>query len=486
MKLRKRICPVAVLVVALAFLAVGTNAVAQGLQPPFMAPTPPSLNYGVFYFQVGAKYRNVDQFRFDVAQGNIPGTAAFVVNLGVVPFGPSTAGSFGVGTGKTGFDGVTAPTTWTYDNGAIFGTPTPAGIHTTCQVLPNPGVDCTATYAPDVPFVYSLTQPELGRHLVVLPTSDCCSSLPFPVEIGSFSIVDPKTQVNNLASISGTTSVTFTSAPLNGTLAYKIDSVDIMPDINRTFQGAVVCPSFEMGYQFSNFFDLFYGFSWFNLSNSMLLSGTVQQQGLVGNVVIQDTFPFMSDDTSAWPVFNFNSSDTVVGTDPVHNYRIATNGPGNGVLPNRQFIVSPVGAAPIENILTNIANTAEFTALENRFGARSWAPLYGLGRLGATLGTAVIPTYYKLSGSTSFTASGSSGTILPGTVLAATTGSQENWKTLYGLFVGGDLSMGNTGYFLYASADYMWATNFSYELGAVKTTFNPGGFTAGLSGGIQF
>ena len=105
MKLRKHICTAALLGVALAFISVGTTAVAQGLQPPFMAPTPPSLNYGVFYFQAGAKYRNLHTFTMNVSGG--PST--IVVSPGTVPFGPTTAGDFGVGTENAGFDGVTAP-----------------------------------------------------------------------------------------------------------------------------------------------------------------------------------------------------------------------------------------------------------------------------------------------------------------------------------------------------------------------------------------
>src|SRR5208283_2578455 len=101
MTLRKHICRVALLVVALAILSVGSHAFGQGLQPPFMAPTPPSLCYGVFYFQAGAKYRNVDTFRFDVSGG----ANTIVVDPGTIPFGPTTAGNFGVGTGVPGFTG---------------------------------------------------------------------------------------------------------------------------------------------------------------------------------------------------------------------------------------------------------------------------------------------------------------------------------------------------------------------------------------------
>ena len=72
-------------------------------------------------------------------------------------------------------------------------------------------------------------------------------------------------------------------------------------------------PSLEMGYQWSNYFDVFYGFSWFTASNSMSVSSVIQ--GTASSTSIVDTFPFLSDDTSAWPVFTFNSSNSVVDGD---------------------------------------------------------------------------------------------------------------------------------------------------------------------------
>ena len=160
--------------------------------------------------------------------------------------------------------------------------------------------------------------------------------------------------------------------------------------------------------------------------------------------------------------------------------------PFKGLSPNRQFASQLDATIPIELIQETITNSAEFTPLENRFGARSWAPLYGLGRLGATLGGAIIPTYYKITGSRTDIATGTSGEVDPGQVLVAEVIENKEWRTLYGGFVGGDLMLGNTGYFLYGSADYMWANNLSYQLGTVTTIFNPGGFTAGLSAGVQF
>jgi hypothetical protein len=268
MKLRKHTCTAVLLVVALALLPVGNNAFAQYLQPPFMAPTPPSLCYGVFYLDAGAQYRNL--------QG-----------------------------------------------------------------------------------------------------------------------------------------VSFTIEPSE--------------DIQRVFNTNVVAPTIQTGYQWSNYFDLFYGISWFNASNSMALS----------------------------------------------------------------TIVFDPSISPVQNFTQDITISAEFTPIENRFGARSWAPLWGMGRWGAFLGASVIPTHFKIAGSTTDIGLGNSdpnlpAPIPPGAVLLAAPADQDNWKTLYGVFVGSDLSVGNTGYFLTGSIDYMWATSVNYDFEAVKASFSHSGWSAGLSFGFQF
>jgi hypothetical protein len=493
MKLRKHICTAALLGVALAFISVGTTAVAQGLQPPFMAPTPPSLMYGVFYFSAGAKYRNLHTFTMNVSGG--PST--IVVSPGTIPFGPTTAGDFGEAIGRPGFDGTSGTPTangsfsWIYDNGQISGDVIPGGtlsppppnaltpaIPLTCDDSILGPITCNADFL----WTYSVVQPVIGRFIAVFGAGATCCTGNAAESQGSFVIDDPTTQVNSLGSMAGTTRVTFQRS-LDDSLAFTTNT----GGIERVFQGAVVGPSLEMGYQWSNYFDVFYGFSWFTASNSMSLSSVIPGQG--SRTAILDTFPFVSDDDAAWPVSlgAFQSSSSInLGSTAFQNYHLATNSPLQGISPNRQFSSQLDATIPIEIIQETITNTAEFTPLENRFGARSWAPLYGLGRLGAVVGGAIIPTYYKITGSRTDIASGSSGEVDQGQVLVAEVIENKDWRTLYGGFVGGDLLLGNTGYFLYGSADYMWANNLSYQLGTVTTIFNPGGFTAGLSAGVQF
>jgi hypothetical protein len=236
MKLRKHICTAALLGVALAFISIGTTAVAQGLQPPFMAPTPPSLNYGVFYFSAGAKYRNLHTFTMNVSGG--PST--IVVSPGTVPFGPPTAGPFGVGTANgSGLTASLPPTTWTYNNGQACGVPARCyrRLRRSTSCMPP---DQLWLYLNPGPFI----QPELGRFVFTIGDSPfaCCIGTTAPGSIGSFQINDPATQVNNPGSIAGTTTVTFTVG-VPGSLAFTTNT----SGLERVFEGAVVGPSLETG-----------------------------------------------------------------------------------------------------------------------------------------------------------------------------------------------------------------------------------------------
>ncbi len=251
--------------------------------------------------------------------------------------------------------------------------------------------------------------PVIGRFVTTV-SGGCCTGQA-AVSLGSFVIDDPTTQVNNLSNMSQTTQVSFSVAEPDS----LVFSLDPTSDINRVFEAPVWGPSIEAGFQWSNYFDLFSGFFWFRTSNSMALSDTIQ--GQAGQTIIQDTYPFVSDDTAAWPVAlgAFQSSDSVnTGSTQFHNYHIATNSPLLGIFPNRQFITQTNAVVPVEIIQENITNSAEMNVIENRYGGRSWFPLYGMGRIGVTMGAAVIPVHYNISASRTYVASGKLGYGDPG------------------------------------------------------------------------
>jgi hypothetical protein len=63
-------------------------------------------------------------------------------------------------------------------------------------------------------------------------------------------------------------------------------------------------------------------------------------------------------------------------------------------------------------------------------------------------------------------------------VLVAEVIENKEWRTLWGGFVGADLSLGNTGVLSYGSRLHV-GHNLSYQLGSVTTIFNPGGSHSG-------
>lgn len=75
MKRRSHIYHVVVLLtLAFACLTFGSSAMAQEIpQSPFLAPTPPSLLWGRFWFQAGTKYRWIETFRFEFHPFNVGG-----------------------------------------------------------------------------------------------------------------------------------------------------------------------------------------------------------------------------------------------------------------------------------------------------------------------------------------------------------------------------------------------------------------------------
>jgi len=210
--------------------------------------------------------------------------------------------------------------------------------------------------------------------------------------------------------------------------------------------------------------------------------------GRGARTVIVDTFPFISDDVSAWPPggglgFSFNSSNRIVGADPAMNYHIAPNSPANGVTPNRQFSTQLDESIVPERIQQTVNNTVDINVYDMRWGGRSWLPLYGLGRLGVSLGFAFMPAYYKITENRNYLALGPN---TPGEVLASVSSEHLDWRPHYGGFAGADLSLGVGPVYVNASADYTWATHQMYRLDFVETSFSPGGMSASAGVGVRF
>ncbi|MBI4965266.1 MAG: hypothetical protein HY913_18465 [Desulfomonile tiedjei] len=471
---------ICLLIIASSLAAVAVAGAQEFIQPPFVPSPPgtPTLMAGRFYFQAGVRYRSVESLRFDVSGG--PQTLTFAA--GTPLFGPLTSGNFGVGTGREGFTGTNGPAgdplRWLYDNGYLSGPVDPApGVQIGCA-----GPPAVAACGPaDQAWTYitgGIPTPELGRQTFFVSSANCCNGLIVPGHIGSFSLNDATVQVDNPNSIVGTTQVTL-QVILDDSLAFLVNTT---PDINRQAGPKLWSPTFEAGYQLYNYFDIFYGFSWFNVDNSVGLSNVIP--GQVSRTLIIDTFPFVSDHDSAWPVGSFFSSDNIIGDTPAHIYQVTPNSPLRGIFPNRQFSTQLDDSIPAESIQETVSARADISVYETRIGGRSWVPLYGLGRIGVTLGTAFMPTYYKLIENRSYTALGPN--LPPGTPVFAISNEIKDWRAHYGAFVGSDLELGYGAAYVKGSVDYMWANALTYQLDAVNTSFNPGGMTLGINGGIHF
>jgi len=501
MKRRGHIYPFICLMTITLSLAAAAVAGAQGFMPPPPGPVPsvqpypleapfvpappgtrPSLMAGRFYFQGGVKYRSIESLRFNVF-GN---RQSLIANPGTVPFGPATAGDFGVGTGKDGFLGG-AGVCWVYDNGQICGTPDPGGggaVAVGCGaaltpaipvICDNAGVD---TYcACDYVYTYDVVTPLVGRRHST-GAGGCCDGLDVASSVGSFSLTDAISQVNN-TNVGNTTAVTLQLALLDS-LAFVVDTT---PAWNRQTGAKLWSPSFEAGYQISNFFDLFSTFSWFSVSQSTGISNVIVGQG--ARVAIRDTFPFSSDDfESNWPAFNFNSSSTcIVGAGCFQAYEIAVNSALRGVFPNRTFTTQLDATVPAESIQETVSSRVDINVYETRLGGRSWVPLFGLGRLGVTFGGSFMPAYYKIAQNRNYV---SLGPNVPGQVLFSVSNEFKDWRPHYGVFVGSDLELGNGIYYIQGSIDYTWVNNQTYTLDAVETSFNPGGMSVGAMAGLHF
>ncbi|HMK37557.1 MAG TPA: hypothetical protein VK463_20970, partial [Desulfomonilaceae bacterium] len=487
----------------------------QEFVSPAMPPMPgtPGLMVGRFYAQLSAKYRSIETFRFDGRPDQVTGN---IIPL-TVPFGPTVAGNFGVGTANVGFTGnngpVGDPLSWTYDNGRVSGDVIPPGPTTPVVPVnpaggtsppnsPNPGAGllfpgiptaCTqANEAPppanvgltcngDTQWIYSVSTPELGRYFgTISGTATCCDGLQAASSTGSFSIVDPTIQVNNFGGpMSGTTTVRFDVA--GNDLNFTMDATTFG---NREFGTKAWSIGFETGFQLYDYFDIFYGLSFFSASNSLTFNNTVL--GSASSTTIEDTFPFFSDDTTNWIAANFNSSETIINGNAFHNYHLSTNNTLRGIFPNRQFIRQTLDFFPTENVTEVLTNRADIWVCDSRFGTRSWIPLYGLGRFGAQLGFAFMPANYTISGTRTYTGDGASGLVPPGTVLFSQTNKHETWMPHYGGFVGTDLELGYANWYVSGAMDYTWVTTQSYKLNSIETTFNPGGFGATISLGAHF
>lgn len=485
MKRRDHIATVSFLLGAAVFLLMGNAATAQEFMPPpaFYSGTP-SLVYGRFYVQGGVQYRNIQRlgFRKFVVPYQV------VQDWGAAPFAADQEGPFGAATGVQGYppfpDGISAdPNTsgiWLYDNGAFI---TPNG---------NTFDDNTGTVVESAT-LWNTTHGGLGQKMIVMTTGAGHFA-----NDGVFLIADTPNNVDNGFDLSGSLNFTDTrkvsfrrtlDATVNGygngreSLIWRTYGSEIR---DKEFVTNAVSPTLEFGFQWTNFFDLFSAFSWYDLdanSGSIHpLTASLMRRG------IRDTFPYTSSRTGTWqgtaPVGIHESSliETVEGVWD----QILPNAPSNGVSPSRVFFFTQDLSVPAMQITETVSMHADVRIYEYKLGARSWVPLYGLGRFGIVFGPMLNQINYNASVNRVATFP-----LTTGTVSASATSSNKGTLLSWGAFAGGDIEgafgpyFGKFAAFYHITEEKALKNADTPEL-AVDTNINLSGFNMAFNLGCRF
>lgn len=505
MKLRNHISPVVCLVVALASAYLASAAFAQQALPctPFMPCARQPCFSDRIYIQGGVQFRAIQRLGFQKKPSVIryaepvedPHNPGVFYTGGKPPFGPNQDGYFGTGTGVPGYQEFGPPTgvatddprrsgIWRYDDGLI----TPNGSYAVSNV------------------VFSTLWPNLGEPRGGLGQYRS-SSTDNGIDLGVFTMANTATQV-----LSGLPGI-YPNAPQSSgfepkdppkkTATFAVqwsrmidDTVGIAPELGvpsriwRTWGGEVQtqeyneqlwCPTVEIGVQATSFFDVFWGLSWFGLEKAMTKTFTTQAE--LWRRAFKDTFSFWSDDDNVWAVGAWQSDVRPNGSNV--NQQIVPDSRGTGGYPLRQFYetLDGKGASNLPPVIVNetIFCRTDATVYENRFGVRSWTPLYGMGRFGVTLGPLVNLIYYRASQSSRNAFSGGVTFVQDEQTIS------QGWFVSYGLFTAADVEIDWNGYFFKTNAQYSLSEEKQLHNSPYTwTNLNVSGFSSVLAAGVRF
>ncbi len=474
---------------------------------PLLSFVSARLGLSGLYADFGYRYRNIETLRVVKEKQGIAYS-----DPGVPPFGPNVAGPFGTGTGVKGYPAnpnVQDPDPnvsgiWLYNNGFISAAaPTSSyGVSSNLDFPQGAGV-------------------MLGR-FVNEKGSEAS-------DVGSFQINDTYLQVDNPGGkVSQTARVTW-SRLIDG--AYPPGSNEV-PSLllqgqdgafDRTFAQKGWTPVFEIGFQSGGYFDVYYGFSVFDLNCSMSAVQNIQAD--VGVRGFNDTFSFYSNLPNNWRLRDFNSASSLmpcgdvtancrscgVGctensnctdkcvpagglggsggcpdcpSETLVNYRIWPDGPGQGVFPVRQFFESFPGAAAKENLVEEFTHSVDVRVYESRVAGKSWVPVLRFGRIGAGFGFILSQMEYTVSSARQIK---SLGPLMPDLQIQTleTNSAAGTWWNV-GMFAGVEFALSLRGFVARSSIEYNLCKNQSLRLMNVETTVNPGGLSAAFSGGLIF
>jgi len=142
----------------------------------------------------------------------------------------------------------------------------------------------------------------------------------------------------------------------------------------------------------------------------------------------------------------------------------------------------------VEHVQDSVTTSADFTVYENRFGGRSWFPLFGMGKFGVTAGVLMSGIQYKVSATRNLVAIDPIPfTIAANTPIWSDAKTLSGWWLGLGAFAGTDLEIQfSPRFFGRIGVDYSWYTGNSIKVLNIETTINPGGFGSIAAVGIGF
>jgi|GEM_PF-6664590 len=525
MKSREHIVIAAGLVVILSCFGSAEPVSAQGYapggpppgyyyQPPSMAPTGPSMYPGVFYIGGGAKVRDLQSF-------SIGTKGAELVNIiapGVPAFGPNVAGPilYPVPPTADGRDLPSVSGIWSYDDGFIE--PTGTGSSVLSQNYPvgasnglgkfQAGEDAGSFRI----FDFHTQANDGGTGPISNTTALTWSKLITGLTPGStdflihFVCSQPAAGTGTscfpgLAACPGTVACTYTNSTgtVNGgeqdptiivagsayynEAASRGFAVSTDTGTATDFQNRIWAPYIEFGFQSSALFDVFFGVSAFQASQTFVDN----RQTLVSFARrgFRDTFGFSSSDPAAWTFVNFYS---VSGADNQAYFIFPNNGTDQPI-PTRTFYTAvDVTIAPTQ-AQGSITGKLDFTTVESRSGGRAWVPLWGMGRMGTSFGGLLAATPQTLTTTATYvaTANNAAAGVVAGDILINTATKQDSLAWNLGLFCGADLELGFNRLFVKSAIEYnyyFYGTIIESDIIASKV--NLSGAAATITGGLRF
>jgi len=171
----------------------------------------------------------------------------------------------------------------------------------------------------------------------------------------------------------------------------------------------------------------------------------------------------------------------VTGTANVNN-QILPDTQGVIGFPRRVFSERLDQAVPPVPITEFASVRTDMAIYENKLGARSWTPIYGVGKMGFFMGPLMNIIYYRASANDLGRFD-----LEPGAPVGGISEFKAGWTTTFGLFLGSDLEIVSNSYFVRGSIQYSWQLQGSVNNSdTIQTVFNLGGISGLVSGGVQF